>query len=109
MFSFLQANGYCLEDLHARIISRQVAIAVHYLHSQGIAHRDLKPENILVMRTGIGHRVVLTDFGCAGHIKPNRGRMMTTVGTFDYAAPYVYRHFYVIILIKYQRSPQIRS
>lgn len=87
MFSFLQTNGPCLEDLHARIISRQVAIAVDYLHSHGIAHRDLKPENILVMRTGIGHRVVLTDFGCAGYIGINAGRMMSTVGTFDYVAP----------------------
>lgn len=87
MFSFLQSNGYCLEDLHARIISRQVAIAIEYLHSQGVAHRDLKPENILVMRRGIGHRVVLTDFGCAGYTRTLTGRMMSTVGTFDYVAP----------------------
>jgi serine/threonine protein kinase len=87
LFSFLQANGSCLEDLHARIISRQVAIAVDYLHSNGIAHRDLKPENILVMRTGIGHRVVLTDFGAAGYIGNSSGRMMSTVGTYDYVAP----------------------
>ena len=87
LYSFLQANGSFLEDLHARIISRQVTIAVEYLHANGIAHRDLKPENILVMRTGIGHRVVLTDFGCAGYIGGNSGRMMSTVGTYDYVAP----------------------
>ena len=88
LYSFLQANGQYLEDLHARIISRQIAIAVEYLHANGIAHRDLKPENILVMRTGIGHRVVLTDFGCAGYIGGTSGRMMSTVGTYDYVAPY---------------------
>jgi serine/threonine protein kinase len=87
LYSFLKANGSVLDDLHTRIISRQIAIAVEYLHSQGVAHRDLKPENILVMRRGIGHRVVLTDFGCAGYTKANSGRMMTQVGTFDYVAP----------------------
>jgi serine/threonine protein kinase len=39
------------------------------------------------MRTGIGHRVVLTDFGCAGYIGGNSSRMMSTVGTYDYVAP----------------------
>lgn len=64
-----------------------MAIAVRYLHSNGIAHRDLKPENILVMRTDIGHRVVLTDFGCAGYVSQTSGRMKSHVGTLDYVAP----------------------
>jgi protein-serine/threonine kinase len=67
---------------------RQVTVAVQYLHSVGIAHRDIKPENILVMDTAIGHRVVLTDFGCAARIR-DKVRMASFVGTFDYVAPYV--------------------
>lgn len=84
--SFVLAKGGYLTDLHARVIIRQVVIAVHYLHSIGIVHRDIKPENILVMHTGIGHRVVLTDFGCAAYMQP-AGRMASLVGTFDYVAP----------------------
>lgn len=86
LMSFVTARGGYLTDLHARVIVRQVAIAVHYLHSKSIVHRDLKPDNILVMHTGIGHRVVVTDFGCASLIRPG-GRMASQVGTWDYIAP----------------------
>jgi serine/threonine protein kinase len=88
LFSFLAANGGHLTDVTTRVIIRQITIAVQYLHSNGIAHRDIKPENILVMNTAVGHRVVLTDFGCAATISDKR-RMESFVGTFDYVAPYV--------------------
>ena len=30
---------------------------------------------------------MLTDFGCAGYIEGNSGRMLSKVGTYDYVAP----------------------
>jgi serine/threonine protein kinase/tetratricopeptide (TPR) repeat protein len=39
-----------------------VALAVHYAHSQGIVHRDIKPSNLMIDRFG---HVYLTDFGVA--------------------------------------------
>ncbi|KAJ0158596.1 putative serine/threonine-protein kinase zyg-1 [Colletotrichum tanaceti] len=43
---------------------RQVAEAVHYLHSRGVVHSDLRPGNILVHETTPGARdLQLCDFG----------------------------------------------
>jgi serine/threonine protein kinase len=41
---------------------RDVALAVQYLHQQGIAHNDIKPENVILDASG---RAKLTDFGFA--------------------------------------------
>ncbi|KFY33520.1 hypothetical protein V494_07556 [Pseudogymnoascus sp. VKM F-4513 (FW-928)] len=88
--SFVSASGGYLTDVVTRVIIRQVTVAVQYLHSLGIVHRDIKPENILMTSTAVGHRVVLTDFGCAANLR-QAGRMESLVGTFDYVAPEVHR------------------
>lgn len=45
-------------------ILRQIADALHALHSQGVVHRDLKPENILLALQPVGVGLVkLADFG----------------------------------------------
>lgn len=89
LFSYLQFHGGILTDLHSRIISRQIALALQYVHSQGVAHRDLKIENILVTHTDIGHRVLLTDFGGATYVANKATRLMSLVGTAGYQAPSV--------------------
>ena len=74
---------------HARVVTLQIALAVEYLHSQGIAHRDIKQENVLVTSTDFGGRVLLTDFGFAAYANVGNGRMMSKVGTEGFVAPYV--------------------
>lgn len=44
-----------------RIIARQLAEALDYMHQSGVSHRDLKPDNIMITRRG--HNVKIIDFG----------------------------------------------
>jgi len=89
LYSYMQIRGGHLDDYNARFISRQVTLAIQYLHFNGIAHRDIKPENVLVSHTYFGGRVVLTDFGFAINIgsASRTARMMSKLGTEGYAAP----------------------
>ena len=68
-------------------ISREVADALSYAHSQGVIHRDIKPENILLQS---GHAVV-ADFGIARAIDRAGGETLTgtgiPIGTPAYMSP----------------------
>jgi serine/threonine protein kinase len=89
LFSYMQSNGGQLDDYNCRVITRQITLALQYIHSEGLAHRDVKAENVLVTGTHFGGRVILTDFGFAVNAKanPKIGRMMSMVGTSGYVAP----------------------
>ena len=74
----------------ALAITRDVAEALQYAHTQNIVHRDIKPENILIERES--GRAVVTDFGIARAIE--RAADITTVtstgltlGTPTYMSP----------------------
>ncbi|TGO46114.1 hypothetical protein BCON_0344g00060 [Botryotinia convoluta] len=87
LYTYFDSCGNRLEDAHARLITRQIALALEYLHSKGIAHRDVKMENILITNTDIGSRVILTDFGLANCMDKITGRLFSSVGTEGYVAP----------------------
>ncbi|KAI9646988.1 hypothetical protein NHQ30_004989 [Ciborinia camelliae] len=87
LYTYFDSCNNRLGDTHARLITRQIALALEYLHSKGIAHRDIKMENILITNTDIGSRVILTDFGLANHVDKTTGRLFSAVGTEGYVAP----------------------
>ena len=67
-------------------LMRDVCLAVHYAHQQGLVHRDLKPQNLMV---GKDDHVYVMDFGLAKRVRGRRsfveaGRVL---GTPVYMAP----------------------
>jgi mitogen-activated protein kinase kinase kinase 11 len=78
-----------LTSLQRVTVLRQVATAMQYSHSKGIAHRDLKLANILLDRDNTAK---LCDFGIARHVtarqsSSNNVSMTGGVGTPEYTAP----------------------
>lgn len=59
----------------APIISQQILLGLHALHTRGKVHRDIKPENVLFKANG---NAGLTDFGIAG----DRNKRMTERNIF---------------------------
>lgn len=65
-------------------ILREVAVALYWVHKEGIIHRDIKCANVLVTETG---GVQLCDFGVAGIIETKFDKRSTVTGTLNWMAP----------------------
>ncbi|KAI1843305.1 hypothetical protein JX266_010479 [Neoarthrinium moseri] len=65
-------------------ILREVAVAIFWVHKQGIIHRDIKCANVLVTEEG---GVQLCDFGVAGMMESKFDKRSTFIGTPHWMAP----------------------
>ncbi|KAI1381972.1 kinase-like protein [Hypoxylon crocopeplum] len=65
-------------------ILREVAVAINWVHKEGIIHRDIKCANVLVTETGA---VQLCDFGVAGMMETKLDKRSTFIGTPHWMAP----------------------
>ncbi|OHT16181.1 CAMK family protein kinase [Tritrichomonas foetus] len=72
-----------LNEPDAALIFQQIASAIAYSHSFGVAHRDLKPENVLISKFP---KIKVSDFGLCGFIS-NEKMMKTFCGSPCYCAP----------------------
>mmetsp|Transcript_2959 Transcript_2959/g.5661 ORF Transcript_2959/g.5661 Transcript_2959/m.5661 type:complete len:532 (-) Transcript_2959:308-1903(-) len=74
-----------LPEALARFFGAQVALALGYLHSNGIAYRDLKPENLLLDADG---NIQLVDLGlCKDGMRSATTGSSSFCGTTEYLAP----------------------
>jgi serine/threonine protein kinase len=68
-----------------------MADALTAAHEAGIIHRDFKPSNVILIRSAIGQKAVVTDFGLARSSLPESDSSLTEagqmVGTLAYMAP----------------------
>ncbi|XP_062527943.1 testis-specific serine/threonine-protein kinase 1-like [Bombyx mori] len=86
LLEFVLQRGAVQED-QARIWTRQLALAIQYMHELEIAHRDIKCENVLLTAN---QNVKLSDFGFARMCvdkKLNEIRSETFCGSLSYTAP----------------------
>jgi len=94
---YLAMEYYPCGDLKARLqhpialnealsFVRDIAAALHVVHSAGIVHRDLKPPNVMLREDG---SVVLIDFGLARNLLAGDGTTRTGVlrGSPYYMSP----------------------
>ncbi|KAH9261206.1 hypothetical protein BASA81_000910 [Batrachochytrium salamandrivorans] len=66
-----------------------IALAINYLHGQGVLHRDLKPENLLLDK----HLTIkVGDFGLSCYLTAKAEEFSPETGTYRYMAPEVLRH-----------------
>jgi serine/threonine protein kinase len=82
LFQYIVKNDKMAEPVAAYLFE-QIASAIAYCHSLGIAHRDLKPENVLISKFP---RIKVSDFGLCGFISA-QDMMQTFCGSPCYCAP----------------------
>lgn len=96
LLSNIESRGH-LSEFEASLVVREIARALDFLHSKGIAHRDLKPENILCQRVGEVVPLKICDFDLASGVPLNGNssdgsktpELLTPVGSAEYMAPEV--------------------
>eukprot|EP00760_Papus_ankaliazontas_P029232 PhM_4_TR4170/c0_g1_i1/m.50431 len=83
------------KPLPASVISsytKQILLALDYLHNNRIIHRDIKADNILVETSTVvplDHVIKLADFGTSKHLQSTIAKCKTFVGTPYWMAPEV--------------------
>ena len=79
------------DDRLCRYIFNKVAIALHKLHSAGVAHRDIKPENVILTED---FKIKLIDLGYGIPLSGRDGSFLlkTRKGTPTYLAPELVAH-----------------
>ncbi|TPX46215.1 hypothetical protein CcCBS67573_g10328 [Chytriomyces confervae] len=88
-FDLFECIDHRLPDPVARKIFAQIALAVNYLHANGIVHRDFKDENVVV---DSNYNIRIIDFGSAAPIpKSQRAFFAQFQGTALYASPEIVR------------------
>lgn len=88
LFTYLEKRDFDINEKRAKTLAHQIATALYYLHSFGVAHRDLKPENILMVSQADDTDLKIVDFGLSKIIGPNESSL-DPFGTLSYVAPEV--------------------
>eukprot|EP00475_Leptophrys_vorax_P013430 TRINITY_DN19838_c0_g1_i3.p2 TRINITY_DN19838_c0_g1~~TRINITY_DN19838_c0_g1_i3.p2 ORF type:complete len:360 (+),score=107.61 TRINITY_DN19838_c0_g1_i3:79-1080(+) len=91
LFERIVSKGNFSEK-EAAVVTRDMTLAIKYMHEIGIVHRDLKPENLLYSDTTQNAVIKITDFGLAKFLSTATETMSTPCGTPGYVAPEILKN-----------------
>ena len=80
------ANNHRLSVDEARVFCREIADALQFIHSKGVAHRDIKLDNLLYDKA---KRIIISDFGYS--IICDDSLVKNFCGTMVYSPPEIVR------------------
>lgn len=86
LFNWLESQNFQISEATSRLLTRDIARGLAYLHSYGIIHRDIKLENILLDTSGPCIKAKLIDYGLSCFLGPGQ-KTNEPVGTLKYVAP----------------------
>jgi len=98
LLEHIQRRKFFTESEGSTIV-RNLAEAIQFLHSRGIAHRDVKPDNVLCVSSDQTEEVKLCDFDLCSdpsysHLEQlSTPSLSTPVGSLEYMAPEVVNTF----------------
>jgi len=93
LLEHIQRRKFFTESEGSTIV-RNLAEAIQFLHSRGIAHRDVKPDNVLCVNSDQTEEVKLCDFDlCSEPSYSSTPYLSTPVGSLEYMAPEVVNTF----------------
>lgn len=75
------------EENDARMVIKDIAEGIRYMHSKNVIHRDIKPENLVFMDKSSNSIVKIVDFGFARVLGGGREAPSDLRGTALYVSP----------------------
>ncbi len=103
VFDFLKSNSYVPYPMEqVRHISRQLCMAVSFMHDNRVTHTDLKPENVLFLTNDWVVESV------PGAKKPVRRMRDTRVKLVDFgSATFEWEHHSAVVSTRHYRAPEV--
>ena len=99
LFRYISSKKYNLTEAKCFAFSKQILLAIEFMHGQGIIHLDLKPENILLVNNlmdnqddkSLPESLKIIDFGLAKDLGIRTKLPMNMCGTLEFISPEVMR------------------